>query len=367
MRKIFRKIHTYLAIPLGIIIFILCITGCVLVFQKEIQQLINPSFYRVSDESLKMKNVLPLSELIPKVNEQLDNNLVKDVTLYSDSTIPYKVGLSEGFRASAYVDPYTAKLLGQEDTRFFQITMSLHRWFLDSSKTWGKQITGWSTVGFIVILITGFFYINKRLKTNYRVEFKKGKKRLWFDLHNTLGNYSFIMLLILCLSGLMWSFPVYRDAVYYIFGDQTVVEKKANVVEDNKNKGQKGQGKKQETINYEMWDQVLVNFTPYASNYDNVKIANGVITAHPKNTYRPRVTDEYAFNPKNAEIGEITLFESQPLKKRIHLWAYSLHVGDYWGIWSKIITAIASLIGGLLPLTGYYLWYRKRRKRTVKK
>lgn len=37
-----------------------------------------------------------------------------------------------------------------------------------------------------------------------------------------------------------------------------------------------------------------------------------------------------------------------------------LHLG-LWGGWvSKIIYAVAAVIGGLLPISGYYLWWHKR-------
>ena len=363
MRKIIRKIHTYLAIPIGIFIFILCITGAILVFQTEIKQMQNPGFYKLDKESIAGKSVLPLQELIPKVNAQLKDNSVKEVTMYNESDQTYRISLSEGFREVAFVNPYTAEVIGQEkpSDSFFMKIMSLHRWLMDSSRSWGPAITSWSTVGFIVLLITGFFYLKKKYKGNYKIVTRKGNKRLIFDLHNALGNYAFLLLLILALTGLMWSFTPYRNAVFYLFGDRTVTtESKGH----GKGGGREGKGEKEKKeINYANWDIALNNFKPISSHYDFVKIGESSISAHPNNTYRPRVTDEYGYNPKNGDLTTTTLFESKPIGNRVMLWAYSLHVGDYWGVWSKILTCIASLIGASLPITGYYLWLKKKKRK----
>lgn len=51
-------------------------------------------------------------------------------------------------------------------------------------------------------------------------------------------------------------------------------------------------------------------------------------------------------------------------------WIFSVHVGSWGGMTTRILTFLAALLGGTLPLTGYYLWIRrlysaKRRKKSV--
>lgn len=40
-----------------------------------------------------------------------------------------------------------------------------------------------------------------------------------------------------------------------------------------------------------------------------------------------------------------------------------LHMGTCAGLFSKILYAIAALIGGFLPVSGYYMWCKRNRKR----
>lgn len=42
----------------------------------------------------------------------------------------------------------------------------------------------------------------------------------------------------------------------------------------------------------------------------------------------------------------------------------SIHFGDYAGMVSKILTCIAALIGASLPLTGYWMYFKKKRRKS---
>ena len=49
----------------------------------------------------------------------------------------------------------------------------------------------------------------------------------------------------------------------------------------------------------------------------------------------------------------------------------ALHTGTWGGMFSKILYALAALIGGFLPISGYYIWWKRtsskkrRRKRSA--
>lgn len=51
--------------------------------------------------------------------------------------------------------------------------------------------------------------------------------------------------------------------------------------------------------------------------------------------------------------------DAQTLKRLF----YSLHTGSWGGMVTKVLYFIAALIGGILPLSGYYLWWKRRTPR----
>ncbi len=46
---------------------------------------------------------------------------------------------------------------------------------------------------------------------------------------------------------------------------------------------------------------------------------------------------------------------------------YAFHTGRFGGIWAKILLFFASLIGALLTITGYWLWWSRRTRYLVKR
>ena len=111
MKKAFRKIHLWLAVPFGLIITIICFTGALLVFEDQIAQLTNrPLDYveKVGDHPL------PLGTLLEKVENQLTKGApITGVTVYPQPDRTYQVNLSAPRGAAVYIDPYTGEIKGQ--------------------------------------------------------------------------------------------------------------------------------------------------------------------------------------------------------------------------------------------------------------
>ncbi|MDU1890266.1 MAG: PepSY-associated TM helix domain-containing protein [Dysgonomonas sp.] len=367
MRKFLKKLHKWLSIPVGIIIIIVCLSGAILVFQDEILRLANPSHYSVKEIK---GDPIPLEKLIPMVNAQLDSNSVASVQIFDDPESTYTMSLKEGFRISAFVDPYTGEVTGMykfRESPFFTI-MSLHRWLMDGTRTWGKYTVGISTLIFVFILISGFIvWMPRRInKSRFKIQYRKGKKRLFYDLHNVLGAYACLVLLICALTGMMWSFDWYRNSVFKLFGAE-VIEQQGHGGERGGNRGGgAGKGREKQDVNIAHWQNIFNTLKSVNPDYEYIRVQDGAATVHLKSSFTSRATDKYDFDKKSGEIVKTTLFKDQEGTTKIWAWVYSLHVGNYWGIWSKIFTCLFALIGASLPITGYYIFFVKRKKRTQK-
>lgn len=60
---------------------------------------------------------------------------------------------------------------------------------------------------------------------------------------------------------------------------------------------------------------------------------------------------------------------ARPRPHRPHLVVLlvAIHMGTWGGLFSRILTCLAALIGGILPLTGYYIWLRRIGKKRKEK
>lgn len=171
MRKFFHQIHLWLSIPLGILISVICLTGAILVFEKEITQIMYPETQVTQVEGQQVRKQRP---------------------------------------------------------EFFRQVRALHRWLLDApakkgEPSVGKTVVGITTVVMIVILVSGIVIWIPRnsriLKNRLQISCTKGWRRFWYDSHVALGFYSTLFLLIMALTGLTWSFSGYRTFMYDLFSD----------------------------------------------------------------------------------------------------------------------------------------------------
>ena len=225
MRKFFRKLHLWVSVPFGVVITITCFTGALLMFEDEVTALCRDDVASVTPSG----EPLPLDVLVERVDAALPADV--DVTgfVVSDSSDEaYKVNLSKPKRSAVYVNQYTGEITGRDERLpFFQTVFRLHRWLMDSKPGdgkvfWGKMIVGTSTLAFVVILITGLViwwpHNRKMLKNRLLIVVKKGKNRFWHDLHVAGGFYAMLLLLVMALTGLTWSFEWYRNGVYDMLG-----------------------------------------------------------------------------------------------------------------------------------------------------
>ena len=396
MKKIFRKIHLWLSVPFGLIITLVCFSGAMLVFENEANEWFRRDLYYV--ETVK-GSPLPMDKLLEKVATTLPDSIaVTGVSISSDPGRAYQVSLSKPRRASLYVDQYTGEVKGKsERSGFFMFMFRMHRWLLDSMNPgnegifWGKMIVGVSTLLLVFVLISGIVIwwprTRKALKNSLKITATKGWRRFWYDLHVAGGMYALIFLLAMALTGLTWSFPWYRTAFYKVFGVE--VQQRAAQGHEQKSDAQKRntklaahREKKREgnevrkgersrrpennhsdmysvTSPFVYWQEIYDKLRRQNPEYKQISISSGTASVSFNRFGNQRASDRYSFNTDNGEFTETSLYQHQDKSGKIRGWIYSVHVGNWGGMFTRILTFIAALLGSALPLTGYYLWIKR--------
>ena len=396
MKKIFRKIHLWLSVPFGLIITLVCFSGAMLVFENEVNEWFRRDLYYV--ETVK-ESPLSMDKLLEKVATTLPDSVsVTGVSISSDPGRAYQVSLSKPRRASLYVDQYTGEVKGKsERSGFFMFMFRMHRWLLDSMNPgnegifWGKMIVGVSTLLLVFVLISGIVIwwprTRKALKNSLKITATKGWRRFWYDLHVAGGMYTLIFLLAMALTGLTWSFPWYRTAFYKVFGVE--VQQRAAQGHEQKSDAQKRdtklaahREKKREgnevrkgersgrpennhsdmysvTSPFVYWQEIYDKLRRQNPEYKQISISSGTASVSFNRFGNQRASDRYSFNTDNGEFTETSLYQHQDKSGKIRGWIYSVHVGNWGGMFTRILTFIAALLGSALPLTGYYLWIKR--------
>lgn len=139
----------------GIIIFLVCLSGTILTFEKEIEQWFKKD---LKVEAMGVKK--SLSSLVNDPNIKA-KGLLTSITIPSDENSPYKLSIKEDSkqrRGSTYgVNPYTAEILAPQETgmdKFMFSMFKMHRWLLMDIK-WGRPIVGVATIIFMILTLSG--------------------------------------------------------------------------------------------------------------------------------------------------------------------------------------------------------------------
>ena len=372
MKKIFRKIHLWLSIPVGLFISLICFSGAILVFETEITECINRKLYVVDKSN---GECLPVSEIFQKVTAELpDSASVSSVQISSNPKRTYRLGIEGQNRTSVYVNPYTGEIVDthtHKPNNFFGQVRQLHRWlmFRGDSRIIGRRIVGISTIVMVVILLTGLIVWlpkNRKMARNrLRIRFRSGWRIFWYDFHVAIGFYATLLLLVMALTGLTWSFGWYRNVFYSAFGVETRQSHQGGGGAGNRQqRGRNMREEKKPSIDYTIWDKAVEGALKNAESYKTLTVTSNAVSIVSNNVVsNNRASDRYTFDSETGVITEISLYSEQPRQNKLRGWIYSFHTGSWGGIVVKILYFIAAIVGGLLPLTGYYLWFKRKYKR----
>ncbi|TDE11294.1 PepSY-associated TM helix domain-containing protein [Dyadobacter psychrotolerans] len=365
-KKIIAWLHLWLGLVSGIIVFIVAFTGCILVFEHEIESMIQPWLHveRAGEAAF-----LPPSAIKHSVEKALPGTKVNSIWYYGHSNTAQ---VSANSDSVIYVDPYKGNIVALVDHEdFFHFVLDGHT-ELWMEKKLGKGIISYATLIFFVLLVSGLvlWWPKKWSKANrdksFKIKWEAKWKRVNYDLHNVLGFYSLLVAVLISLTGLSMSFPWLRDGVYWLssggetppvykpaFSDTTVVR---NLVALNQ--VDKAWKKGMDEIGVYKKDNIIISFPnkPADPIYLCTDMEAGV--------WRDVYLDQNTLKILPESQAHIRNESSGFWLRRIN---YSLHVGAIGGLPTKFIYFIASLICATLPLTGAYIWWGRRKKEKKKK
>src|SRR5690554_3651017 len=364
-RKLMNDLHLWLGIASSLVLFVVCLTGTIYTFKTEIEELIEPHKYKIEASDHKHS----MAELVVIVESETKGT-VSRVSFTEEAKRPYefnvKTGKEDRRGTNFMVNQYTGTVLGDKKgpaSEFFMAVFKLHRWLLLDSAI-GRPIVGVATLIFTFLCISGLIlWFPKKIK-GWK-SFKPGMKIMWrakwkrlnHDLHNTLGFYSLIFLLIMCLTGLTWSFEWYNNGLYKL-----LTGKEREQRGGGRDRGGKGKEEALEPIiSYEEALAIANEHLPYDGKTIITKPQGKgyEITKYNKDRFNVEASDKLTVNAQTGTVEKTELFDDLKLGEKISKQIKGLHLGTTYGMFSKIIYFITCLIATTLPVTGIFIWINK--------
>ncbi|MGE8537436.1 MAG: PepSY-associated TM helix domain-containing protein [Chryseobacterium sp.] len=371
-------IHLWLGLLSSSIVFIMCLTGCLYAFKNQITDFSNRDKVYISPGSEKAMNLDLIQVELLKHSKELTSLMIPN-----DKGKSYVVGYRENnLDKSTYYNQYTGEVLGQPNVdsgRFFEVVLDLHRNLMMGNV--GRQIVGASVLMFCILLISGFIlWLPKKLKflkQGLTVMFKAKFQRVNYDLHNTLGFYTFLMLFFIAVTGLYVTYPWVKNTLIISLGGSSI-----DNISKEKDSGDDAFGGLLEDMLQKQDEKKNLKDATSASVDNILKLAdrhlpyNAVTSIELPNKENPRYVviktnrqnflgmmfpDEVTFD-KTGVFKTKELFSDKPLNKQFTSLAKPLHTGEIMGLPSIILYFIVSLIGCSLPVTGFMIWWHRFRK-----
>ena len=222
-QQIIGKIHRWLGLSSGLVVFIVAITGCLYAFQQEIQDL-TQSYRFVEAQNGPM---LPPSRIREISDAELPGKHVHGILYQGRERAANAIYYSYegGYYDFVYVNPYTGAVLKVKDVYndFFRIVLDGH-YYLWLPPQIGQPVVATATLVFVVMLISGLFLwwpkSKKGMKQRFSIKWNARWRRQNYDAHNVLGFYVMALALVLALTGLVWGFTWFQEGVYTAIGGE---------------------------------------------------------------------------------------------------------------------------------------------------
>lgn len=386
-KKWSAKLHLWFGLSVGLIVFIVSLSGTMYVFKDEIQNQLRKDVLHVKAETIKQKPIpievlkekitLELNEKFPvtSVEIPLDKNKSYEFLYYEKDKKAWNYFDEIKINKLVYVNPYNGEILGVYNEKYdiFPILKSIH-WSLLLKTDWGKYVVGIPVVLFIIMLITGIILWwpkNKKARQGrFSFDWKNVKtwKRKNYDLHNVLGFYVSFIALVISLSGIYFSYPWVKNIFNFTLSGSLEVSKEKTMQSPDslmaKSKSVFDLTAQETKKLYPAYSSFRIPLN--GKNKKGKELKNIPVTVYGQDG-RFAVRSQLFFDKYS---GKLLMNRSHQQLNTAEKYAnanYDIHTGSYFGIFGKIIWFIAGLICTSLPVTGFLIWLGKKKKKGIRK
>jgi len=419
MKILFRRIHLYLALAAGLVFFVQCLSGTVLVFEEEITHAVHPERYSVVVPAGQPR--LALAQLASQFSQAQPKDKVLGFKVYADPARTVELtyrdskakpggprgemgrGQGEGGRdqskmggergprgresrgeggpggpgkgpgkgrpergSTAYLNPYTGQVLGLQTEKqlpIFKFAEDLHRRLLAGEV--GKALSGLSALFILVITATGIVLwwpkTRATLAGRLRIKWGASGKRLTHDLHVVLGFYTSLFLFGIALTGVIMSYGWATKSLFALTNSKPTVGLLAPV------SAQPG-SPRQVAYDAALRTGQATYRTAAFWRVGAPKDSAAAITVSAPSTLPLRslgLDTLFVDRSTGAALGQ-HLYARQSAGAQLRRLTKPLHTGEIGGVWTKMLALVVTLCSLTFPVTGVLMWLNRTRKKSGK-
>lgn len=377
MKRILKKIHLWVGLTTGIIMFIVCITGAIWAFK------LNGWVGQDKNDKVEgglIREMSPPSELFAIIRDSVE--CMPGYITYDRDKYTQIGSYAKDCQYTYLVHPFSKNIYKKTTgnasyySGFWGFIGRGHRalwlpWHI------GRPIVNYATLLFVVCLLSGLIIwipkTKKGLKNRLIFNWKKttNRKRKIFDIHIVAGFYICFFLLTIACTGMVWGIEWWSKGLYRITtgGKELVNGGYARNVRSDST-----------TINVKITVPDAVDYVFHKLSEENPG-AHSVYISYPDTSdtlssirtyvyysthYDAFVFDRYTLKELNPDSPYLGKYEDKSFGDKLRTQNYNIHIGAILGTPGKVLAVFISLFGASLPVTGVYMYLAKKRKRAKK-
>ena len=372
VRRVFFWAHLALGVVGGIVILVLCLTGALLTYQKQIVGWVDRDLRRVEAPAAAP---VSLERLVEATQRERPGPPATAVTVYADPAEAAVVAL--GRAGLVYVEPATGKVRGEGSRgvrALFRTVEDWHRW-LALSGDWratGRAVTGACTLAFLVLTLTGpILWWPRQWSRAHLGPITWFQRRLRgrardFNWHNAIGIWSALPLAVIAVTGVVISYEWANALLFRMAGDVAPARPAGGPPAEAR--AGRGRDARPEPTSLEGLDALWTRAQGQVSGWRSIALRLPVPTQGPVTFTvdrgtgtRPDLRGQLVLDRKSGEVVRWEPFEAQTRGRQWRGWARWSHTGEVGGLIGQTVAGLASAGAVVLAWTGLALsWGRFR-------
>lgn len=360
LRQILFWLHLAAGLIGGVVIFVMCVTGALLAFER---QTIEWAERDVRYVAVSSEPKIAAAEVLARVLEAKPEAKPVSIAIRNEAGAAWEISL--GREGVVFADPYTGAITGESNKKVRGVMSKLREWhryvaLSGDQRPVGKAITGAGNLLFLFLAISGIYIWFPR-----NLVWKAIKPVIWFrggqrgkarnfNWHNTIGFWTSLFLIIFTLTATVISYQWASNLLYRLTGNEVPSP-------------QSGQQQPQQaeaftipaTLNA-VWSRSEQQTSTWKSISLRLPANESSVFTIDEGIYwnifgRSTLTVDTA----TAEVKKWDPYGERNAAVQLRSWFRFTHTGETGGIVGQVIGLIACVGGAFLVWTGFSLAFRR--------
>ncbi|HQU91900.1 MAG TPA: PepSY-associated TM helix domain-containing protein [Pyrinomonadaceae bacterium] len=225
-RQILFWLHLAAGLIAGVVIFIMCVTGALLAFERQTIEWVERDARYVA---VRSEPKLGAAEVLAKVIEAKPEAKPASIAIKNEPGAAWEISL--GREGVVFADPYTGAITGESNKKVREVMSKLREWhryvaLSGDQRPAGKAMTGAGNLLFLFLAISGIYIwfprnlVWKAIKPVIWFRSAQRGKARNFNWHNTIGFWTSLFLIVFTLTATVISYQWASNLLYTLTGNE---------------------------------------------------------------------------------------------------------------------------------------------------